>query len=79
MREDRWFGQGTWYSENGDIYTGKWYDWRYGQGEIRYSNGTRYTGQWNENERNGQGILYNAEDQILDFGYWENDLCIDLE
>ena len=68
------YGQGTYYTKNGDKYTGQWDDWK-GKGEIKYKNGKKYTGHWNGGysnnfKRHELGILYSADGQVLNQGKW---------
>ena len=68
------YGQGTYYTKNGDKYTGEWDDWK-GQGEIKCKDGKKYTGHWNGGysnkfKRYGLGILYSADGQVLNRGKW---------
>ena len=69
--------KGTYYTKNGDKYTGQW-DGNYeGQGEINYKDGTKYKGYWDWKDggfkRNGQGTLYSADGQVLNKGKWDKD------
>ena len=71
------YGQGTYYTKNGDKYTGQWNGNYEGQGEINYKDGTKYKGYWDWKDggfkRHGQGILYSADGQVLNKGKWDKD------
>ena len=58
------------YTEDGHKYTGQWNGYT-GQGEVNYKDGKKYTGEWNGLKRNGQGILYSADGQVINQGKWE--------
>ena len=63
------YGQGTYYTKNGDKYTDQW-DGNYeGQGEINYKDRTKYIwktrdcyiGEFKGGRLNGEGTLYNED------------------
>jgi len=46
---------------------------RHGFGTYQSNNGERYLGQFKHNQRDGRGIKYCIDGQILD-GYWKEGL-----
>ena len=70
-------GQGTYYTKNGDKYTGQ-LDGNYeGQGEINYKDGTKYIwktgdcyiGEFKGGRLNGEGPLYNEDGSRYEGGW----------
>jgi hypothetical protein len=44
-----------------------------GHGIMTYSSGERYDGNWDNNERNGYGMLFSANGNLLFSENWKND------
>jgi hypothetical protein len=40
---------------------------------MTYSSGERYDGNWDNDERNGYGMLFSANGNLLFSGNWKND------
>ena len=67
-------GQGQMVMPNGDIYKGHWKnDLRHGAGTCKFTNGCIYKGEWREGHPQGQGLLYNAPNEIIEarFDGWK--------
>ena len=67
-------GYGTYYYENGDVYTGRFLDRRKnGFGTYTWKDGKKYSGNWKKNKREGQGSYYSSEGNLLYSGNYKND------
>ena len=66
------------YFENGEYYQGSFCDdMMYGKGVCFYSNGLpKYVGEMRNNQRNGEGIEYDTNGEILEQGFYVNGECI---
>ena len=77
---DKRTGKGKYTFTDGDYNDGIWDNDKFISGKVRNTNskGYRYLGEYLNNERHGQGILYNPSGEIIEngrfvFGNFEND------
>jgi hypothetical protein len=65
------------YPENDGLgrvsYDGRWREGKQsGVGKLVWKNGERYVGEFQDDQQNGEGILYSATNKILKQGHWKN-------
>ncbi len=54
-------------------YDGRWKEGKQsGVGKLVWKNGERYVGEFQDDQQNGEGILYSATNKILKQGHWKN-------
>lgn len=70
---DRTSGYGVTYWKNGDTFAGlESGDTGAARGVLTFSNGQRYEGEMRNGVRNGIGVVWSADGQVLQAGRWEN-------
>ena len=69
-KDGRNHGEGIQTFAGGNEYVGEFKNGGYYKGTMTYKDGTKYVGEWAGFSYNGQGVLYDANGNILQQGTW---------
>jgi len=71
-RADTASGLGVTYWRNGDRFAGETRTDGTSRGVLTFSNGQRYEGELKDGDRNGLGVIWSADGEVVMAGRWEN-------